>query len=252
MKKGEQPKDGYIERKLKGREVSEKEAIELFVKYLMKGEEELFEQINAEYEQDKSTRREVRPTEPGRWRDYTLNNPFQPVVDISWFEAQAYCAWLRDKTGENWRLPTEAEWEIAARTYSIDYEADYPWGNEFDKDRCNTFQSHIRATTPVGLYRSASGPLVDICGNVFEWTSSKYREYPYVATDGREDPHEPVNLANGDVKNIDWGNDPYVQSARVLRGGSWYYGADEARIPFRLRFHPGYRHSSTGLRLVLG
>jgi formylglycine-generating enzyme required for sulfatase activity len=244
----EKKDDGYIERKLKNREMSKEEAIELITQYMLKSEDELRAHINAKFE--KNDRIGDRPTEPSRWRDATAKNPHQPVVCICWFEAQAYCAWLSEKTGQTWRLPTEAEWEVAARMHT-EAEDSYPWGDEFDKNKCNSFQSHIRASTPVGLYRSNPDHLADMSGNVFEWTSSQYKPYPYNADDGREDPSGPANLVAGDGNSIDWENDPFVvRSARVLRGGSWYYGADEARASFRLRFHPGYSHRSTGMRLV--
>jgi formylglycine-generating enzyme required for sulfatase activity len=183
-----------------------------------------------------------RHIEPRRWRDRNFNNPLQPVVGICWFEAQAYCAWLSHQTGLRWRLPAEAEWEAAARLGGSE-DARYPWGDDFDSANCNSFESHIRATTPVGIFPggdTARG-LVDMSGNAYEWTSSKYDKvrypYPYNAGDGRENPE--------DVE------DPNQYEPRVLRGGSWYYSKDEARISFRLRFHPGYHNQSTGFRLAL-
>jgi formylglycine-generating enzyme required for sulfatase activity len=188
-----------------------------------------------------------RHLQPRRWRDRNFNNPLQPVVGICWYEALAYCAWLSAETGETWRLPTEAEWEAAAR-YGMPNDADYPWGDEFDSACCNTFESHIRATTPVGLYLPPAVALADcehriladVSGNAYEWTSSRYDKekyrYPFQKEDGREE------LADT--------GDPRSYVPRVLRGGSWYYSKDEARLSFRLRFHPGYHNQSTGLRLV--
>jgi formylglycine-generating enzyme required for sulfatase activity len=184
-----------------------------------------------------------RYTEPRRWRNRDFNNPLQPVVGICWYEAQAYCAWLSNQTGQHWRLPTEAEWEAAARLGGSE-NALYPWGANFDSANCNTFESHIRAPTPVGIFPGGytAAELVDISGNAYEWTSSKYDKskyrYPYDKNDGRENPE--------DVED-----DPKDYYPRVLRGGSWYYSKDEARIAFRLRFHPGYHNQSTGMRLVL-
>lgn len=233
---------GYVPRKLATGEISPTAAKD-HDKALALSDEEFEAALKRDFEE--SLRKgEVHSqyTEPRRWRNRDFNNPLQPVVGICWFEAQAYCAWLSGQTGQRWRLPTEAEWEGAARFGGPD-DARYPWGADFDSANCNSFESHIRAPTPVGVFpggNTAAG-LVDISGNVYEWTSSKYDKakypYPYNKDDGRENPD--------DVE------DPSKYEPRVLRGGSWYYSKDEARIAFRLRFHPGYHNQSTGLRLAL-
>jgi formylglycine-generating enzyme required for sulfatase activity len=155
---------------------------------------------------------EGRQTQPMFWTDEAFNNPAQPVVGICWYEAQAYCAWLRAQTGQPFRLPTEAEWEAAARGlprrrfafWKGPQPRRYAFGEKFDAARCNTFETHIRRTTPVGVFPGGTTPegLVDMTGNVWEWTSSVYRDYPYDAADGREDHHAP-------------------STRRVVRGGSW-------------------------------
>ncbi len=83
-------------------------------------------------------------------------HPDHPVVCVSWNDVVAYCAWLAKTTGQPWRLPSEAEWEKAAR--GTDGRI-YPWGDTFDKARCNTSESGIRTTTPVGGYPSGRKPL---------------------------------------------------------------------------------------------
>jgi serine/threonine-protein kinase len=110
-----------------------------------------------------------------------------PVVNISWLTAMAYCGWLAGVTGKPYRLPTEAEWEKAARGTNGRI---YPWGDQWDAKRCNCDESWICDTTPVGEYSPIGDSpygCADMAGNVWEWTSSLYKNYPYDPTDGRED-----------------------------------------------------------------
>jgi formylglycine-generating enzyme required for sulfatase activity len=149
---------------------------------------------------------------PAYWKDGTYNNPAQPVVGVCWYEACTYCAWLSAQTGRMFRLPTEAEFEAAARGMN---RRKYPYGQRFDGARCNTFESHIRRTTPVGVFRNATPEgVLDLSGNVYTWTSSIYQPYPYRANDGRED----VNRGE----------------PRVVRGGSWSLDQNLARASFGL------------------
>ena len=155
-----------------------------------------------------------RQTQPSEWNNDAFNNPAQPVVGICWYEARAYCAWLSAQTGQSFRLPTEAEWEAAARGGA---GRRYAYGDDFDATRCNTFETHIRRTTPIGVFPGGETPegLVDMTGNTWDWTGSLYRPYPYEATDGREDPT--------------------VEGRRVLRGGSFGHGSDVVRCAARYR-----------------
>jgi formylglycine-generating enzyme required for sulfatase activity len=152
-----------------------------------------------------------------------------PVVNVSWRDAVAYAAWLAETTGESWGLPSEAEWEKAAR--GTDGRL-YPWGDAFDTAHCNTRESGISGTTPVGTYPTNASlcGAHDLAGNVWEWTSSLYRPYPYVAADGREDP------ASGDP--------------RVLRGGSWYDDPRGARAACRSGYDPDLLYGDVGIRVV--
>jgi formylglycine-generating enzyme required for sulfatase activity len=131
-----------------------------------------------------------------------------PVVCVSWEDALAYVQWLASITAELWRLPTEAEWEKAAR--GTDGRR-YPWGNRWDKTKANTNEGGPKTTTPVGTYSQGASPYgcFDMSGNMWEWTNTLFQNYPYKATDGREDTT--------------------TQGSRVLRGGSWDSGPRGAR-----------------------
>ncbi|GIK54869.1 MAG: SUMF1/EgtB/PvdO family nonheme iron enzyme [Chloroflexi bacterium] len=193
-------------------------------------------QRNATFEQldqyvDKWYRMGEKFDQPLYWYDSNFNHAAQPVVGVCWFEAQAYCAWLSAQTGERYTLPTEAEWEAAARG---PHGRAYPYGPTFDPARSNTFETHVRRTTPVGVFpggRTPDGGIADLSGNVWEWTSSQYQPYPYNAADGRED-------SEGDAR-------------RVLRGGSWFNFQNLARAAARLNLTPDNRSNYVGFRVVV-
>ncbi len=149
----------------------------------------------------------------------------RPVESINWVEARDFCA------RRGMRLPTEAEWEYAARGPD---GLTYPWGNNLIL--VNAVHS---GTTYIGtedvMSRRGGVSWVgahDLAGNVWEWTSSLYRPYPYDPTDGRE---ETVSAYRADP-------------ARVVRGGSWRYSANYLRASLRYRYTPDYRDDNIGFR----
>jgi toxoflavin biosynthesis protein ToxD len=153
-----------------------------------------------------------------------------PVTWVTWQDAQAYVKWMNERTGDRYRLPTEAEWEKAARGTDARI---YPWGDGFDPWRCNTMESGKRQTTPVGIYTPGGDSIWEVCdliGNVWEWTSSLLKNYPYKSNDGREDPNDP--------------------GKRVIRGGAWYYSQKLARCSSREANIPNYYSNSIGFRLA--
>jgi formylglycine-generating enzyme required for sulfatase activity len=111
--------------------------------------------------------------EPAYWHDRKWNRPNFPVVGISWFEAEAYANWLSEKNGYRYRLPTEAEWEKASRGTD---GFKYPWGEHVDKNLCNSLESGLHRTSPVGIYPKGKSPYdcFDMAGNVWEWCSDWY------------------------------------------------------------------------------
>ncbi len=156
-------------------------------------------------------------TEPGLWENARWNNPNQPVVGVSWYEAEAFCNWLSHTYGQKYRLPTDAEWERLARGRD---GREYPWGNDWQDDRANTGESGIGQTSAVGLFPSGVSPAgaYDCAGNVWEWCADWYDE---------------------------------ERNYRVLRGGGWYDGQDLARCAFRDYYDPYFRDFLIGFRVVV-
>jgi formylglycine-generating enzyme required for sulfatase activity len=156
-----------------------------------------------------------------------------PVVSVSWQDARRYCAWMTETTGQVYRLPTEAEWEKAAR--GIDGRT-FPWGDAWDPSCCNTSESGLDATTPVGSYPHGASPygVLDMAGNVWEWTSSARADYPYDAGDGRESDDD-----SADVR-------------RIVRGGSFLLDQRYARCATRYGSDPTRRPWVYGFRVVRG
>jgi formylglycine-generating enzyme required for sulfatase activity len=159
-----------------------------------------------------------------------VGEELHPVVQVTWHDAVAYCRWLSDVTGRPYRLPSEAEWEKAARGGDGHL---YPWGDRWEAGRCNTSQSGTWATTPVDAHPQGASPygMLDMAGNVWEWTRSLHHSYPYDPADGREDPDDP--------------------DRRVLRGGSFGYKADLARCAYRMRLGPESLGRDIGFRVVI-
>jgi formylglycine-generating enzyme required for sulfatase activity len=139
-----------------------------------------------------------------------------PVVLVSHEDAEAFCKWRSKKENKEYRPPTEEEWERAARGSD---GRKYPWGDEFDKTKCNTGESGIGATTPVTAYPEGASPhqCQEMSGNVWEWTSSYYDE---------------------------------SESTYVLRGGSRINDAVYARCAYRSYGYPFFRSNSIGFRCV--
>ena len=176
-------------------------------------------------------RRENVCERPQFWDDSHWNLDNHPIVGISWYEAIAYCNWLTkvDHKGGRFRLPTEAEWENAARGNS---HCRYPWGDEFDAGKSNTSESGIDRTSAVGLFGRGKSPYRanDLAGNVAEWCSTVFQSYPYRADDGREDLQ--------------------ASKPRVLRGGSWGDDRDYVHNMCRIGNAPNNRSFYYGFRVA--
>ena len=172
---------------------------------------------------------------PGEWDNSRFNNPSQPVVGICWYEALAYCQWLSQSSGEMYRLPSEAQWRATAQGTK---NREYPWGNQRDFHVANTFESHIRRSTPIGLYKenvtpresSPKKPLFDLEGNVWEWSLSLYDNYPI--------------KVDGSLEQLD------NEGRRVVTGGAWVNALSAARCGYRYYTPPYDRIYNLGFRVL--
>ncbi len=163
--------------------------------------------------------------------DKNLNDPNQPVVGVSWYDAAAFCQWLTQVTGVSHSLPTEAQWEVAARGGLTGQP--YPWGAEAP-DAGGIYRANLRHdrtardgflfTAPVGSFPPNGYGLYDMAGNVSEWCQDQYRP----AASG---PFKPGVL-------------------RLLKGGSWFSQARDLRCAARQAAAPNYADGYIGFRVV--
>ena len=232
--KGKEAEAGYIQtfqpgdqvKIAKGSFLYRNDEIEKFIEidYFI----DVFPKTNAQYNEF-LTEGMVDPGVPIRGEDWIIPNYWgeskrtspeemgnHPVVLVSYEDAVAYCQWRSRKEGKEYRLPTEEEWEKAAR--GIDGRV-YPWGDDFDKDNCNTKESEIGKTTEVTKYPGGASPnkCREMVGNVWEWTNSWYDK---------------------------------SKDSKVLRGGSWGSDRNGARCASRGKDRPDGRDDGLGFRCV--
>jgi formylglycine-generating enzyme required for sulfatase activity len=170
-------------------------------------------------------------TEPDCWNNHDVNGPNFPVVGVSWYEATAYAKWLTEKTGKSFRLPTEAEWEKAARY--IDGRK-FPWGNTFNKNYCNSGESNLSNSSPIGIFPEGKSyyGCYDMVGNVFEWC-------------------EPINMSNDANQNFkECGQMKSSNAEKGPRGGNFTNGPNNCSTTSRLIYPPSNRFMTMGFRLV--
>jgi formylglycine-generating enzyme required for sulfatase activity len=172
---------------------------------------------------------------PPNWGQAGFDDPENPVVSVSWFEAQKFCQWLKDLTGRPYRLPTEAEWERAARAGSESQL--YPWGDEPPQIRAEYQQrwgGDVRGPLPVG--RSSPNPfgIYDLCENVHEWCADWY-QMDYYAQSPKHNPCGPA-----------------ASERRASRGGSWRHHVRVSRVAARSSIPPAFQYADYGFRVVRG
>ena len=189
----------------------------------------VYEVTFEEYERFVQATRRDRPNDRGWGRGG------RPVINVSWEDATAYGAWLSEETGEEYRLPSESEWEYAARAGST---TRYSWGDDIGRNRANCHGCRGRwddenRTAPAGSFAANAWGLHDMHGNVWEWVEDCWHE----------------NYARAPRDGSAWTSGGNC-SRRVVRGGSWGYRPWSLRSALRLRLDAGDRHRDVGFRLA--
>lgn len=170
---------------------------------------------------------------PPFWHQPAFRHPLKPVVGVNWFEAQAYCEWLSRTTGKPFRLPTEAEWEKAARGGRNGQS--YPWGDDAPGDLAFLgYDCENDSPLPVGQGDINDYGLCDMSGGVHEWCSDWYDAGYY----GVSTEHNPRGALTG--------------QRRASRGGSWRHRVKFSRCAARSSLDPSFHYADYGFRVALG
>lgn len=167
---------------------------------------------------------------PPFWNDERLSDPRHPVVGVSWFDADRYCQWISEMTGKIYRLPTEAEWEYAARGGRE--RAAFPWGDTAPSAQPRYAERWKSGPEPVGESQPNPYGLFEMCENVHEWCSDWF-DADYYAVSPERNPPGP---ASGE--------------RRVSRGGSWRHHIKIARCAARSSIPPSFQYADYGFRLA--
>ena len=169
---------------------------------------------------------------PQGWNDPRFNHPEQPVTSVSWFDATAYCEWLSEKTGRFHRLPTEAEWERAARG-GLEGKL-FTWGDEAPENQRNYSALWLNGPERVGQRPPNGFGLHDISENVHEWCADWHDERYYLSSPAKNPPG------------------PNAGTRRASRGGSWRHQIKITRVAARSSIPPEFRYSDYGFRVAKG
>jgi len=186
-----------------------------------------FQVTNADYARFLQATAEAAPP---FWNDPKFNHPQQPVVGVSWFEAVNYCDWLSQQTGSRYRLPTEAQWERAARG-GVEGQL-YPWGNAPPQSLPDYAERWQKGPEPVGRYAPNAFSLHDICENVHEWCADWFQP-DYYSISPERNPRGPETGVR-----------------RASRGGSWRHHVKVSRCAARSSIPPDFRYADYGFRIA--
>lgn len=164
------------------------------------------------------------------WNDDNFNQPRQPVAGVSWFDAERYCQWLAAQTGRGYRLPTEAQWERAAR--GDREQDDFPWGNKPPQSLPQYDTRWQTGPEAVARYEANAFGLHNMCDNVHEWCSDWYDPNYYAISPDRN----PGGPAEGRRK--------------ASRGGSWRHHVKVSRCSARSSIPPEFHYADYGFRVA--
>lgn len=176
---------------------------------------------------------EMGHPQPPFWTDERFSAPNFPVVGVSWYDAVNFLEWLRGLTDEAYRLPTEAEWEKAARGTD---GREYPWGNTWDASKANTSEGQSKQLMPVGSYPAgiSSYGCYNMAGNAYDWCSDWFHAETY--------QYSPSDNPQGAVEG----------RRKVIRGGSWRTrGEFAARCANRAAYEPIRAVHGVGFRIAI-
>jgi sulfatase modifying factor 1 len=186
-----------------------------------------YQTTNEDYECFLDAARNPRPLQ---WDDPNFNHPKQPVVAVSWFDAVAYSEWMSSVSGRSYRLPTEAEWERAARGGGEDFL--YPWGNCEPEEVPDYSMRWKMGPERVGLFSPNAYGLFNLGDNVHEWCADWY-EADYYAVSPQRNPQGPL-----------------AGVRRASRGGSWRHHIKVTRTAARSSIPPELKYADYGFRLA--
>jgi formylglycine-generating enzyme len=171
---------------------------------------------------------------PPFWQNPNFNHPKQPVAGVSWYEAARYCEWLSNQTGRCYRLPTEAEWELAARG-GLE-QKQFPWGDDPPQSLPDYAIRWQSGPERVAQYAPNAFGLYDIGDNVHEWCSDWY-DPNYYAVSPERNPQGPEQC-------------PMKPARRSSRGGSWRHHIKVARCSARSSIPPDFQYADYGFRVA--
>jgi sulfatase modifying factor 1 len=167
---------------------------------------------------------------PPFWHDANFKHPQQPVTGVSWFEAARYCEWLSTQTAHAYRLPTEAEWELAARA-GLE-QKQFPWGDDPPQSLPDYATRWQTGPEPVARYAPNAFGLYDICDNVHEWCHDWFDPNYYAVSPDRNP------------------QGPEATKRKSSRGGSWRHHIKVARCSARSSIPPEFQYADYGFRVA--